>query len=321
MAQERRRSSAADADCSHLRYRINYLETNHIYIHDAVDVLPLPIEDHANTHIWIDVGESPQDPDPDYLLAFDRFKKLESDCNEDDVELALRGGVFPHRNDQAYGHRVGLATAGGTTVYPHLVPDDDESPFKITPPKCDLMYGYTATIGNPFTQRQFVAQMPEYPDHQDHPVFAAATPDGDLRFPFLVVQFKVMPVGARGPRDDLWVAANECAVLAASCLTAIKALNHSHCKYRRTEVKDVEEIVYAITVDNHIARLYVAWINDNNPWPDSMDLARIGEFVLNRPEDFKYFRMAVHNILEWGKGDRLDHIKAMLDAIAEVMQN
>lgn len=320
MAQEHRRSSVADADCSHLSYRKNYLQTNHIYIHHSDDVIPLRVEEHAATHIWIQIEESSEDPNPDYFLALDRLKKLASGCNEEDVQSALRGVVFPHGNNQAYGRRVGLATTGDTTVYPHLVPDDDESPFKIIPPKCDLLYGYTATIGNPFTHRQLVAQMPEYPDHPDCPPFATATPDGDLRFPFLIVQFKAATASARGARGDLWVAANECAVLAASCLAAIKALNQSHGRYRRTEVKDVEEIVYAITVDNNIARLYVAWVHDNGPWPDSMNLALIADFLLGQPGDFEAFQKAVRNILEWGKGYRLDHIRVMLNAIAEVMQ-
>ncbi|CAJ2508726.1 Uu.00g137520.m01.CDS01 [Anthostomella pinea] len=46
-------------------------------------------------------------------------------------------------------------------------------------------------------------------------------------------------------------------------------------------------------------------------------MQRVDAFLLTRPDDFKNFRSNVHNILDWGKNERLKSVRQALDVVLE----
>jgi len=75
----------------------------------------------------------------------------------------------------------------------------------------------------------------------------------------------------------------------------------------------VDNLSYCVTMDNNTAQLYISWKEDDLNYY----LQRVDAFLLSRPEDFKNFRKQVRNVLDWGKGTRLEQIKKALDVILE----
>lgn len=186
----------------------------------------------------------------------------------------------------------------------HLIPNNPESQFRVSGPKPDLLYGYSGSLGDgAFTQTQFLAQGVLHPRNAR---FAEATTQG-LRFPFFAIEFKA----AGGTRGDLWVATNQCAGASSACLNAVYQLNTLLSEH--PDVKRVDNLSYSIAVDNNTAQLYISWKEDDLNYY----LQRIDAFLLSSPEHFKNFRKHVRNILDWGKGTRLEQIKGALDVILE----
>jgi hypothetical protein len=148
-----------------------------------------------------------------------RVEVLAEGCDEDDVADFLNDTVFPNPiSDTEYGPATGLTCNTGTLMVQHLVPTDPASPYRVTQPKPDKLYGYSErTMGGAFTQPQLLAQTMLHPQIPDYPT---ATLQG-LRFPFFAIEFKA----AGGTRGDLWVATNQCAGAPSACLDAVSQLN------------------------------------------------------------------------------------------------
>ena len=51
--------------------------------------------------------------------------------------------VFPKNSDLTYGCGVGLESSKSSLMANHLLPDNPESPFRLSQPKPDLLYGYS----------------------------------------------------------------------------------------------------------------------------------------------------------------------------------
>ncbi len=78
----------------------------------------------------------------------------------------------------------------------HLIPNNRESPFRVSGPKPDLLYGYSGALRDgAFTQPQFLAQTSLHPRNS---WLTEATTQG-LRFPFFAIEFKA----AGSTRGDL----------------------------------------------------------------------------------------------------------------------
>jgi hypothetical protein len=188
----------------------------------------------------------------------------------------------------------------------HLVPTNplNPSPYKVSQPKPDLLYGYSGEKTGCFTQSQLLAQTMLHPRNPDYPI---ATLQG-IRFPFFSIEFKA----AGGTRGDLWVAANQCAGASSACLNAVERLNSLLQEYDNIHVQSVDKVIYSIAVDNNTAQLYVSWKDNLNYFVQQVDA-----FLLWSPDHFKDFRKKVRNILDWGKDKRLKQIGDALDAILE----
>jgi hypothetical protein len=195
----------------------------------------------------------------------------------------------------------------------YLVPHNDESDFSVAQPKPDLLYGYSSDTQNgAFTQSQILTQTTSLSVCLRH----AHTSLQTLKYPFLTVQVKAAG-GAGTKGGDLWSATNECAGASAACLEATGTLDAILLLAGIHEDVDSLLVSYAIAVDNNVAQLYVAWVEELHalPWVRLYYLQRVDAFLLSRAEDFMGFRMQVRNILDWGKGARLKQIQGFLDAL------
>lgn len=295
-------SASSTACVRHPSYRQNNLTSNGIYVRHDRTQLPDYISSRVEELRAERDSPGPSSQQIDGYL--DELGTLAEGCTEADVEGFLEDTVFPKPSDLTYGRSAGLGSAKSSLMSSHLIPNNPESPFRVSGPKPDLLYGYSGALRDgAFTQPQFLAQTSLHPRNTR---FAEATTQG-LRFPFFAIEFKA----AGGTRGDLWVATNQCAGASSACLNAVDQLNTSLRDHQ--SVQRVDNLSYCIAVDNNTAQLYISWKeNDLNYY-----LQRVGAFLLSDPEHFKSFRKQVRNILDWGKDTRLAQIRDALDTILE----
>jgi hypothetical protein len=74
----------------------------------------------------------------------------------------------------------------------------------------------------------------------------------------------------------------------------------------------VENLAYAIAMNNNFAELFVAWKDDG---PLVYHLKRVEGFLLFDREHVKKLHMQVQSIIKWGVNKRLDQVKNALDAL------
>lgn len=214
---DRSRSSSSTASVRNPRYRQNNLRFNHIHVRYATSPLPDILSG------YIDSIRTPRDSpglsSDELNRAMYQVDVLAEGCDKDQVTKFLNDTVFPDpKADTTYGPTTGLTSNSSTLIAQHLVPTNPASPYQVTQPKPDKLYGYSErTIGGAFTQPQLLAQTML---HKRIPDYPTATSRG-LRFPFFAIECKA----AGGTRGDLWVAANQCAGASSACLNAVNQLN------------------------------------------------------------------------------------------------
>ncbi|KAF2245124.1 hypothetical protein BU26DRAFT_533225 [Trematosphaeria pertusa] len=285
----------------HRMYRQNNLEFNHIFIRRPDAPLPTAISGYINDTLRAE-RDSPELSAEEMKGAMSRLSTLAEGCDEDDVAAFLNGTIFPDsKTDPVYGPAVGLMSSSSALMSQHLIPVNPASPYKVTQPKPDKLYGYSGNTDRAFTQPQLLAQTTLHPQI---PLYPAATSQG-LRFPFFAIEFKA----AGGTRGDLWVATNQCAGASSACLNAMDQLNVSLREYQGTQ--RVDNLCCCIAVDNNTAQLYISWREDDLNYY----LQQAEAFLLWSPEHFRNFRKQVRNILDWGKDARLQQIRDALDII------
>lgn len=296
-------SASSTASVRHPSYRQNNMASNGIHILDSRASLPNHISGHVEGLRAERDSPGPSSEQMDGYL--DRLDTLARGCDEAQVTKFLDDTVFPDPDvDATYGRLAGLGSAKSSLISSHLLPNNPESPFRVSGPKPDLLYGYSGALKDgAFTQPQFLAQTRLHPQNARS---AEATTQG-LRFPFFAIEFKA----AGGTRGDLWVATNQCAGASSACLAAVDQLNTSLRDHQ--SVQRVDNLSYCIAVDNNTAQLYISWQEDGLNYY----LQRVDAFLLSKPEDFKSFRKQVRNILDWGKDTRLTQIRGALDIILE----
>ncbi|CAK7234482.1 hypothetical protein SCUCBS95973_008952 [Sporothrix curviconia] len=206
-----------------------------------------------------------------------------------------------------------------------LVPDNPQTFSTVSLPQPDILYGYSLKPGGLsfFNEHQILAMESIHPHVKQ---YAMAT-GGGAGFPFLAVQFKAATGGSEA--GNLWTATNECAGAAAACLNAVLHLNESFKKHSAngsggndgsggSELPEaVENIAFAIAIDNRTALVYGAWMTEPGTPGATYCMQLIDEFVLSRPHEFVSFSQCVRNILNWGKGARRVSICNALDKIID----
>lgn len=293
---------SSTADVHHPSYRRNNLYSNGVDVLPANTQFPSYISDHLVGTLRAK-RDSPGLKSEEINEYTAKLEALQRGCTEADVEGLFTDLVFPKNSDLPHGRWAGLESTKSISMSRHLVPNNFESPFRISQPKPDLLYGYSGDHRDQaFTQPQFLAQASLNPRNTRA---TEATTQG-LRFPFLAIDFKA----AGGTRGDLWVAVNEGAGASAACLNAADQLNIALQNYG---AQSVDNLSYCIAMDNNVAQLYISWKEGGLKYY----LQRVDAFLLSRPEDFVTFRNQVRNIFDWGKNARLAQIGQALDIIIE----
>ncbi|KAH8746789.1 hypothetical protein F5883DRAFT_253271 [Diaporthe sp. PMI_573] len=224
-------------------YRQNNLEFNYIYVQHPASRFPNAVSSHINETLRAE-RDSPELSSDDLKQAMYRLDELAAGCDEDDVAAFLNDTIFPNpKSDPTYGPDTGLVSTSGALISQHLIPIDLTSPYRVTQPKPDKLYGYSGNASRAFKQPQLLAQTTIHPRIPRYP---AATSQG-LRFPFFAIEFKA----AGGIWGDLWVATNQCAGDSSTCLNAVYQLNTLLPEH--LGVQRVDNLSYSIAVDNNAA--------------------------------------------------------------------
>ena len=186
-------------------------------------------------------------------------------------------------------------------ILSHAIPRNPETvgasgPKSIVGPVPDLMYGYNLVT--------FTRQQQNYLAQQGYGLQATTY---QLYMPFLIVEFK-------SEGGKLRAATNQCLGGSACCANITERINRlvqaASPSSPSTGPPKVDSPVFSIAMDNNIARLFVSWQTEDG---FGYNTVRVKDFSVQRPEIYILFRRYVHNILDWGYGERFDQVRAALD--------
>lgn len=84
-------------------------------------------------------------------------------------------------------------------------------------------------------------------------------------------------------------------------------------RHMRLMVQPINSAAFAIAMSGSEARLYISWKHNE------LDcyMRKVDSFLLQKPNDYLKFRKYVRNIIDWGKGKRLNEIRDSLDSLLE----
>ncbi|KAK8128771.1 hypothetical protein PG984_009879 [Apiospora sp. TS-2023a] len=279
-------------------YRSKNLAENNIHLLPRTSRIPLPKYVSDVCDDMRKPGVSPAPTPQELLREMARLGKLQNDgAAESRVEDFFKENVFPTATTVADD---GLELVSKPTFL-HCIPNGP-TPNKVSRPVPYLVYGYDATdSGMPFShvQKSAGAMM--------DPRLGIIDSGKVLSFPFFVIEFK-----GDGPMNgNLWVATNQCLGSSAACTEAVIRLNDQLKKY--PGARPVSDVTFSIAMSQNEAQLYVSWKTEELQYYTREAAA----FYIRRSEEYQQFRRYVKNIIDWGKGPRLQAIKRALDAILE----
>ncbi|KAI8681767.1 hypothetical protein NCS55_00429900 [Fusarium keratoplasticum] len=181
-------------------------------------------------------------------------------------------------------------------VEEHHVPKREGYKHHACVPKPDVLFGYRK--GSAFLQ-------------QEDPVGIMSgemsANSGGLLYPFLVVELK-------GDQGSWMGATNQCMGGSATCVNIAENLNRrlKQCTSAAT-VDPIDSAVFSIAIRCAEAQLFVSWSQDDQNY----FMAQIDRFTLYCPKEYIRFYKYVHNIFDWGQGERLERIRESLDLLQE----
>ncbi|PQE20989.1 hypothetical protein CJF30_00002296 [Rutstroemia sp. NJR-2017a BBW] len=112
--------------------------------------------------------------------------------------------------------------------------------------------------------------------------------------------------------QSLWVATNQCVGDSVACVNLLERINDRLKLIGNEHVQLLETAAFSIAMSGTEARLYITWKQD-----DSYYMQKVRGFLLQDPEHYQLFYKYVHNIVDWGRGERLDGIRKAFDALQE----
>ena len=208
------------------------------------------------------------------------------------------------------------------------VPGPETGNSKISTPCPDMLYVYKDTA---FTDAQRVQ------------LYSIGGPllanNQNALYPFFYIEAEGDSSGERG---SLWVATNQCLGGSVSCIRIAEDLNQklrdqvcvlkeflfyfleeSYANVGRgaqisTEEEEgktfqpIDHTIFSAAFNGTEARLYVSWKDDvlNKYYMASME-----NFLIHRPDHYLEFQKYVLNIVDWGRGQRLQSIRDALDTL------
>ena len=264
---------------------------NNIIIRYSDEVLPRKIADLVDA-----MGRQCDAPSTSLdQLAHDRdLQALEMGATETDVESYFKANLFPKPSESDC-----LKRSDKLTMARLIVPNDAGPDFRVSTPIPDMVFGYN--MSQAMTRKQ---------QHQLNflgPPLNGTANSQNLMYPFLLVEFKGDSPSGTG---SLWVATNQCLGGSSSCVKVNEGLNQ---ELGRCVTKTVDSAAFSIAMSGSEARLYISWKENETDYC----MQKIGNFLLQRPTDHLNFRKHVLNILDWGRGPRLEAIRKVLDYMDE----
>ncbi|KAK3291915.1 uncharacterized protein B0H64DRAFT_242639 [Chaetomium fimeti] len=271
-------------------YRDVNLAANNIYLLPRWEQLPDHIADIVRF-----VGT---DRDSPGLSTQDVAQDVDLDAlwtqgGESEVEEYCKHSIFPRCHPTDVLRRSDRQPMARDTV------PNSGSNYKVSNPVPDMLYGYNRQAAFPQQQTQLIFLGSEM----------IANSQG-LVYPFFVIEFKGDgPSGA----GSFWVATNQCLGGSASCVNIADRLNRRLAECDNKEISAIDSATFSIAMSGSEARLCITWKHDELAY----HMANVKNFLLHDPDHHIQFRKYVRNIIDWGKGRRLDEIRSSLDALSE----
>ncbi|KAF4450195.1 hypothetical protein F53441_6629 [Fusarium austroafricanum] len=221
-----------------------------------------------------------------------RDKKLEElgmGATAQEVENYFHARIFP-------GGEPGdsLKRSDRQPMAKHTTPNTG-SGFKVSTPVPDMLYGYQEEAFARQQQTQLISVGTEMMAN-----------DQALIYPFFVIEFQ--GEGPCGPAN-LWVATNQCPGGSASCINTVENFNR-RLRQCKSLICPIDSAAFSIAMNGTEARLYISWKQSEVDYYT----ANVQNFLLQNPEQYLKFRKYVHNIIDWGRGGRLEGFASPLIA-------
>ncbi|PQE19900.1 hypothetical protein CJF31_00006404 [Rutstroemia sp. NJR-2017a BVV2] len=217
--------------------------------------------------------------------------KLEKDIvSESKVQSYVLSKVFPG-DDEGYVQRF-----ENINMNRHCVPEINPQ-CKLSTPNPDMIYGYMTAAFN-----QQLAKLVSFSD-------ALNTGASNAILPFFATEFKSCDGASPG---SLWVVTNQCVGDSVACVNLLERFNDRLKLINDGHIQLLEAAAFSIAMSGTEARLYVTWKKD-----DSYYVQKVRGFLLQDPEHYQLFYKYVHNIVDWGRGERLDDIRKAFDCLQE----
>ncbi|KAJ4308166.1 hypothetical protein N0V84_012254 [Fusarium piperis] len=274
-------------------YRDMNLASNSIHLRSSRDRFPDQVADLIDS-----MRRDRDSPGPtlDEVWEDKALEELGIGAAESDVEKYFQNRIFPD-GDRANS----LKRSDRLPMAKHTVPSTG-SGLKVSTPVPDMLYGYNRQNAFPQHLAQLISIGPE----------TVANTQG-LIYPFFIVEFK-----ADGPSGagSLWVATNQCLGGSASCVNIAEKLNHRLRQCQSDMVHPTDSASFSIAMSGTEARLYISWKHNELDYY----MANVKSFLLQDAEHFIEFRKYVRNIIDWGRGERLEGIRKSLDSLLEESQ-
>ncbi|KLU90718.1 hypothetical protein MAPG_10570 [Magnaporthiopsis poae ATCC 64411] len=271
-------------------YRDWNLAANDIFLLHPCDPIPAHI-----TSIIDGVRRGRDSPGPSLNeIRQDRdLLDLSLGAPESEVENYFRRHIFPHPRSSDT-----LKLSEKRIMARHTVPNSG-STYRVSTPVPDMLYGYNGIAPFPQQRAQLISMGSEM------------VANGELlTYPFLAVEFKGDgPTGA----GSLMVATNQCIGASTSCVNIAERLRRRLDDCDGGEMQPVDTVAFSIAMSGTEARLHISWKQDELNYY----MAQVDSFLLQKPQDYLDFRKCVLNILDWGKGQRLQQIRNSLDSLLE----
>ncbi|KAJ8125690.1 hypothetical protein O1611_g7947 [Lasiodiplodia mahajangana] len=270
-------------------YRSRNLAVNGIYLRNVDEGFPGNV-----ARLVRHVGGERSSPGPplDRVCHDAELHRLENGAEESDVEEYFRTHLYPYPKSTE-----SLKRSDKQPMFRHIVPGSRSNP-RVSNPIPDMLYGYT-NEAFPQQQTQLISMGTEM----------SANNQG-LLYPFFTIEFKGDGPGGTG---SLWVATNQCLGSSASCINVAERLNRRLKYCKSDKIQPINNVVFSVAMNGTEARLYISWK------PNELDYytRKIDSFMLQKPRDYLEFRKYVRNIIDWGKGKRLNEIRDSLNILLE----
>ncbi|KAF9762900.1 hypothetical protein IL306_003293 [Fusarium sp. DS 682] len=269
-------------------YREVNLAANDIYFRDRDEPVPQIITDIVQL-IRRDrdsPGPSPEDVRHDVALG-----TLLKGTPENQVEKYFHINIFPEPEPRGK-----LKRLDKSPMAKHTMPNTESGP-KLSTPVPDILYGYNRMFAFSGLHKQLITMGTEVNANNQFE---------SMLYPFLVVEFK-------GDGGSMWVAENQCLGASAACVNMADSLNRRLRQCKSTFLPPIDNAAFSIAMNGYEARIHISWKeNELDTYMVTTDV-----FHLHDPEHYIKFRKYVRNIIDWGRGARLEAIRKSLDSLWE----